>query len=59
MGFGAELSALMAEHMLEYLEAPIIRVAGFDTPVPFALDEIYIPTPNRVASAIRKVSAYL
>ena len=33
-GYGSELSAMIAEHAVEYLEAPIKRVTGFDTPFP-------------------------
>lgn len=33
-GFGAELSALVQEHCFHHLEAPISRVAGWDTPYP-------------------------
>ena len=33
-GFGAEISAIIAENAIEYMEAPIARVTGFDTPVP-------------------------
>ena len=44
-GFGAELSALIAEHCFEYLDAPIKRVASMDTPVPFVkqLEEQFMP----------------
>ena len=33
-GYGAEISALIAEHCIEYMEAPVRRVTGFDTPFP-------------------------
>jgi 2-oxoisovalerate dehydrogenase E1 component len=35
-GLGAELSARIAEHCFEYLDAPVVRVASLDTPVPFS-----------------------
>src|SRR5690606_16811546 len=37
-GIGGELSAWIAEHCFEYLDAPIIRCASLDTPVPFAIE---------------------
>jgi 2-oxoisovalerate dehydrogenase E1 component len=37
-GIGAELSAWIAEHCFEYLDAPIMRCASLDTPIPFNLD---------------------
>lgn len=51
-GFGAELSAFIAERALEYLKAPISRVTGFDTPFPYTLEPYYLPTPERVLNAI-------
>ena len=53
-GFGAELSALVQEHCFHHLEAPIIRVAGWDTPYPHAFEWDYFPGPGRVATAMRK-----
>ena len=53
-GFGAELSALVQEHCFHHLEAPIIRVAGWDTPYPHAFEWDYFPGPGRVAAAMRK-----
>jgi 2-oxoisovalerate dehydrogenase E1 component beta subunit len=53
-GFGAELAALVQEHCFYHLEAPIVRVTGFDTPYPHALEWAYFPGPARVAEGIRK-----
>jgi len=53
-GFGAELAALVQEHCFYYLEAPIERVTGWDTPYPHALEWAYFPGPARVAAAFRR-----
>ena len=50
-GFGAELSALVQETCFYHLEAPIVRVAGWDTPYPHAQEWDYFPGP--AASAAR------
>ena len=57
-GFGAEIAATIAEEALEYLKAPIVRVAGFDTPFPYALEHLYMPDANRIMSAIEKVMRF-
>lgn len=57
-GFGAEIVAQICERALEYLEAPVLRVTGFDTPFPYALEHTYLPNPTRVRMAIDKVIAY-
>ncbi|MFT5050146.1 MAG: pyruvate dehydrogenase E1 component beta subunit [Chlamydiales bacterium] len=54
-GFGAEISALIAEHAIEYMEAPVARVAGFDTPFPNTLEHHYLPDDRRVLDAIEHV----
>lgn len=53
--FASELSAQIAERWIEYLEGPIIRVAGYDVPFPFVLEQDYLPTPNRVLDAIKRL----
>jgi 2-oxoisovalerate dehydrogenase E1 component beta subunit len=53
-GFGAELIASIQERAMEYLEAPILRVAGFDTPFPYSLEHEYMPNADRVLGAIRQ-----
>ena len=57
-GYGAEIAALIAERGIDYLEAPIVRVGGYDTPFPYALEDVYMPDADRVLRAIRKVAAY-
>jgi 2-oxoisovalerate dehydrogenase E1 component beta subunit len=57
-GYGAEIAALIAERGIDYLEAPVVRVGGFDTPFPYALEDVYMPDADRVLRAIRKVAAY-
>lgn len=53
-GFGAELSALVQENCFYHLEAPIVRVTGWDTPYPHAFEWAYFPGPKRVADGIRR-----
>ena len=52
-GFGAELAALVQEACFYHLETPIIRVTGWDTPYPHALEWTYFPGPERVGRALR------
>jgi 2-oxoisovalerate dehydrogenase E1 component beta subunit len=52
-GFGAELAAVLAEKALYSLKAPIARVTGFDTPFPYALENLYLPNADRIAHAAR------
>jgi len=54
-GFSSELSAIVAEKCLDVLEAPIRRVAGFDTPFPYTLEHVYMPHAGRVLDAIEEV----
>ena len=54
-GFGAELSALVQERCFYYLEAPIERVTGFDTPYPHSLEWAYFPGPVRIGEALKKI----
>ncbi len=52
-GYGAELAAIIAEKALLNLEAPIVRVTGFDTPFPYTLEHEYLPTVDRIVKGIR------
>lgn len=54
-GFGAELAALVQAECFYALEAPVLRVAGWDTPYPHAQEHDYFPGPARVIRAIRAV----
>jgi 2-oxoisovalerate dehydrogenase E1 component beta subunit len=56
-GYGAELAALVQERCFYHLEAPIVRVTGWDTPYPHAFEWDYFPGPDRVADGIRRVMA--
>ena len=53
-GFGAELIASIQERAIEYLEAPILRVTGLDTPFPYSLEHEYLPNADRVLGAIHQ-----
>jgi 2-oxoisovalerate dehydrogenase E1 component beta subunit len=55
-GFGSEVAATVAEKAIEHLEAPVGRVAGFDTPFPYSLEHVYKPDKKRVLNAIEFVA---
>ncbi|RAL21334.1 alpha-ketoacid dehydrogenase subunit beta [Thermoflavimicrobium daqui] len=58
-GLGAEVAALIQEKAFLYLEAPVIRVTGYDVPVPmFALEDDFRPNLNKVSQAIHQVITY-
>ncbi|MEA3199933.1 MAG: pyruvate dehydrogenase component beta subunit [Thermoplasmata archaeon] len=56
--FAGEINAFIAENAIEYLQAPLYRVAGFDTPFPYTLEHDYMPTTDRILHFIRKSKAY-
>ena len=60
-GVSAEMSAMIAEEAVEYLQAPILRVGSPDTPVPFSppLEKIYIPDEEDVREAVVKMKGYM
>ncbi len=51
-GFGAELVSLVCEKVFYYLEAPPVRVTGFDTPFPYTLEMEYLPLSHRILPAV-------
>jgi 2-oxoisovalerate dehydrogenase E1 component beta subunit len=53
LGLGAEVAARVTEECFYSLEAPVLRVAGFDTPYPAArVEEEYLPDLDRVLDAV-------
>ena len=54
-GFGAELAATLQKDCFYYLEAPIGRVAGWDTPYPHAFEWQYFPGKKRLVAGIRSM----
>ena len=58
LGYGAEISATIAERYIEYMEAPILRVTGMDTPFPYTLEMDYLPDPYKITEAVIKAYNY-
>lgn len=58
-GIGGELSAYISEHLFEHLDAPVLRAASLDTPVPFAkpLENNFMP-PERFREQLQRLAAY-
>jgi len=57
-GFGAELVASIQERAILHLEAPILRVTGFDTPFPYTLEHEYLPDAARILDAVERVVTF-
>ncbi|HEX3281674.1 MAG TPA: transketolase C-terminal domain-containing protein, partial [Pyrinomonadaceae bacterium] len=59
-GIGGEIAATIAEEAFEWLDAPVLRVASIDTPVPYSptLEDYYLPQTKDVLDAARKLAAY-
>jgi 2-oxoisovalerate dehydrogenase E1 component beta subunit len=53
-GFGAEMSASVQERCFYHLQAPIERVTGWDTPFPHSTEWDYLPSVERISSAIKR-----
>ena len=54
-GFGAEVAAQVAERAFYHLEAPVLRVGGFDIPYPAAkLEEFHLPDVDRILDAVQR-----
>jgi pyruvate dehydrogenase E1 component beta subunit len=57
-GFGAELVSLVCEKAFLHLEAPPVRVTGYDTPFPYTLETDYLPLAHRILPALLETAAY-
>lgn len=57
-GFGAELVASIQERAILHMEAPILRVTGFDTPFPYTLEHEYLPDAARILDAVERVVTF-
>jgi len=60
-GYGAEVSAIVAEEAFDYLDGPVTRIAGPDVPgVPYnhVLEDWFMVNPEKIADGIRKLAAY-
>lgn len=61
LGWGAEIAAIIAGEAFEYLDAPVMRVAGPDIPaVPFSrpMQDFFMPNAEKIANAIRHLAKY-
>jgi len=60
-GVMAEISAIITEEAFDYLDAPVMRLAGLDVPpIPFAppYEKFYLPTVDRIMKKVRQLKAY-
>ncbi|MDH5490542.1 MAG: alpha-ketoacid dehydrogenase subunit beta [Myxococcales bacterium] len=57
-GFGAELISLIMEKAFLHLEAPPVRVTGWDTPFPYTLENEYLPLQHRITPALLETAQY-
>jgi len=57
-GFGAELVSLVCEKAFLHLEAPPVRVTGWDTPFPYTLENEYLPLAHRIVPALIETAKY-
>ncbi|GJQ13250.1 hypothetical protein GpartN1_g5041.t1 [Galdieria partita] len=57
-GLGAELAAALQEQCFLYLEAPIFRICGYDTPFPLANEHYYLPSVEKCLDAVQQLIHY-
>ena len=59
LGMGSEIAARVTEQCFYSLEAPVLRVGGFDTPYPPSrVEEDYLPDLDRVLDAVDRSLAF-
>ena len=56
-GIGSEIAAVIMEHAFDYLDAPVVRVAGVDVPLPYAanLEKLALPQATHIIDAVKQV----
>jgi pyruvate/2-oxoglutarate/acetoin dehydrogenase E1 component len=59
-GIGGELAAIISQEAFEYLDAPVMRVASLDAPVPYAppLEAAFLPNVDKVVAAAKQLVEY-
>ena len=59
-GIAGELAAIISEEAFEYLDAPVVRVASLDTPVPYSppLEAAFLPSVEKVVAAAKRLVQY-
>lgn len=59
-GVGSEIAALVCEYALDYLDAPVRRVAALDAPIPFSavLEDYVLPDESNIIEAVREMMAF-
>lgn len=57
-GVGAEIAAKIQERCFEHLQAPIMRVCGYDTPFPFVFEPFYLPNRLKLFDAMTKAMSF-
>ena len=58
-GFGAEVAAIVCDKAFDWLDAPVVRIASLDVPMPFndSLENEVIPSQARIVTAVRDLVA--
>jgi len=57
LGLASEISSLIQERCFYQLEAPVLRITGWDTPFPYTLENEYLPLAPRVLAGLKKLAA--
>lgn len=59
-GFGGEIAAFIGEHGFESLDAPVMRLAALDAPVPFAqpLEKAFLPTREKIRASLKSLLSW-